>query len=95
MSVTWVSTVAPVVAPAPKKLFPFIVPFTWSGYDGFENRKEDWVGIFVIGDENNSVFEIDFNNELNSCLVIREDNEYFNRDFDLDLLEEVEGKYIW
>ena len=63
--------------------------------EGFENRKEDWVGIFVIGDENNSVFEIDFNNELSSCLVIREDNEYFNRDFDLDLLEEVEGKYIW
>ena len=64
-----------------------------SDVEGFENRKEDWVDMFVIGDINKEVFEVDFCNELNSCLVIREDNEYFNRDFDLDLLEEVENKY--
>lgn len=63
--------------------------------EGFENRREDWVNMFVIGDVDSSVFEIDFSNELNSCLVIREDNEYFDREFDLDLLEEVEEKYIW
>jgi hypothetical protein len=54
--------------------------------------KKKW-DMFVIGDLDNEVFEINFYNELNSCLVIREDNEYFNRDFDLDLLEEVENKY--
>ena len=48
--------------------------------------------MFVIGDVNKEVFEVDFCNELNSCLVIREDSEYFNREFDLDLLEEVEDK---
>jgi hypothetical protein len=65
-----------------------------SSYKGFENRKEDWVDMFVIGDLNKEVFEIDFCNELNSCLVVREDSEYFDRDFDLDLLEEVENKYF-
>ena len=62
--------------------------------DWIEDRSE-WNDIFVIGDINKEVFEVDFCNELDSCLVIREDNEYFNRDFDLDLLEEVEEKYIW
>jgi hypothetical protein len=62
-------------------------------YKGFENRKEDWVDMFVIGDLDKDVFEIDFCNELNSCLVVREDSEYFSREFDLDLLEEVENKY--
>lgn len=57
-------------------------------------NKEDW-DMFVIGDVNNKVFEVDFSNELNSCLVVREDSEYFDREFDLDLLEEVEEKYIW
>jgi hypothetical protein len=66
-----------------------------SDVEGFENRREDWVDMFVIGDINKEVFEVDFCNELNSCLVVREDSEYFNRDFDLDLLEEVEKKYIW
>ena len=56
--------------------------------------KSEW-DMFVIGDLDKEVFEIDFCNELNSCLVIREDNEYFNRKFDLDLLGEVEEKYIW
>ena len=55
--------------------------------------RKRWEDIFVIGDLDSEVFEIDFCNELNSCLVIREDNEYFNRDFNLDLLEEVENKY--
>ena len=64
-----------------------------SGIEGFENRREDW-DMFVIGDLDKEVFEVDFYNELNSCLVIREDNEYFSRDFDLDLLEEVENKYV-
>ena len=64
-------------------------------YEGFENRREDWVNMFVIGDLDKEVFEIDFNNELNSCLVVREDSEYFDREFDLDLLGEVEEKYIW
>ena len=54
--------------------------------------KSKW-DMFVIGDLDKEVFEIDFCNELNSCLVIREDSEYFNREFDLDLLEEVENKY--
>lgn len=56
--------------------------------------KSEW-DMFVIGDLDKEVFEIDFYNELNSCLVIREGSEYFDREFDLDLLEEVEGKYIW
>ena len=54
--------------------------------------KSEW-DMFVIGDLDKEVFEIDFCNELNSCLVVREDSEYFNREFDLDLLEEVENKY--
>jgi hypothetical protein len=57
------------------------------------NKKEEWKDMFVIGDINKEVFEVDFCNELNSCLVIREDSEYFDRDFDLDLVEEVENKY--
>jgi hypothetical protein len=65
-----------------------------SSYKGFENRREDWEDMFVMGDLNKEVFEIDFCNELKSCLVIREDNEYFSRYFDLDLLEEVENKYV-
>ena len=65
------------------------------GSDGdWVKNKEDW-DMFVIGDVNNKVFEVDFSNELNSCLVVREDSEYFDREFDLDLLEEVEEKYIW
>jgi len=64
-----------------------------SDVEGFENRVEDWDNMFVIGDVNDKVFEVDFCNELNSCLVVREDSEYFDRDFDLDLLEEVENKY--
>jgi len=55
--------------------------------------KSKWVDMFVIGDINKEVFEVDFCNELNSCLIVREDSEYFNREFDLDLLEEVENKY--
>ena len=54
--------------------------------------KSKW-DMFVIGDLDKEVFEVDFCNELNSCLVVREDSEYFNREFDLDLLEEVENKY--
>ncbi len=57
--------------------------------------KSKWEDMFVIGDLDKEVFEVDFCNELNSCLVVREDNEYFNREFNLDLLEEVEEKYIW
>jgi hypothetical protein len=60
--------------------------------DWIEDRSE-WNDMFVIGDINKEVFEVDFCNELNSCLVVREDSEYFNREFDLDLLEEVENKY--
>ena len=55
--------------------------------------KSKWEDMFVMGDVNSKVFEVDFRNELNSCLVVREDSEYFDRDFDLDLLEEVENKY--
>jgi hypothetical protein len=56
--------------------------------------KSKWEDMFVMGDVNSKVFEVDFRNELNSCLVVREDSEYFDRDFDLDLLEEVENKYV-
>jgi hypothetical protein len=59
--------------------------------DWVEDRSE-WVYMFVIGDINKEVFEVDFCNELNSCLIVREDSEYFSREFDLDLLEEVENK---
>ena len=59
--------------------------------DWVEDRSE-WVDMFVIGDINKEVFEVDFCNELNSCLIVREDSEYFSREFDLDLLEEVENK---
>jgi hypothetical protein len=62
--------------------------------DWVEDRNE-WNDMFVMGNVDSKVFEVDFSNELNSCLVVREDSEYFDRDFDLDLLEEVEGKYIW
>jgi hypothetical protein len=74
----------------------------WCDYvsDMINDRKGMWLSdkkkwdMFVIGDLDKEVFEVDFYNELSSCLVIREDNEYFNRDFDLDLLEEVENKYV-
>jgi len=56
--------------------------------------KKKWEDIFVVGDLDKEVFEVDFCNELNSCLVVREDSEYFNRRFNLDLLEEVENKYV-
>jgi len=54
--------------------------------------KSKWEDMFVFGSLENSIFEVDFCNELNSCLVVREDSEYFDRNFDLDLLEEVENK---
>jgi hypothetical protein len=61
--------------------------------DWVEDRNE-WNDMFVMGNVDSKVFEVDFSNELNSCLVVREDSEYFDRDFDLDLLEEVENKYV-
>ena len=63
--------------------------------------KEKWEGLFLWGDgcnENRSEFEIDFCNEFSSCLVIREDSNYFGYDFEGDdkikLLDEVMGNII-
>jgi hypothetical protein len=62
---------------------------------GFENREESWEELFSIGDLNNDIFEIDFNNECNSCLVINEESEYFNSEFDLDLVNDIIVKYVY
>jgi len=62
-----------------------------SDIDWIEDKSK-WEDMFVFGSLENSIFEVDFCNELNSCLVVREDSEYFDRNFDLDLLEEVENK---
>ena len=69
------------------------------GVEGFENRKEDWVNMFLIGGEiEGKVFGVDFNNELNSCLVLREDSDYFEYDFSkengCDLVNDIESLFI-
>ena len=54
-----------------------------------KNRREDWVNMFVIGDLDKEVFEIDFGNELNSCVVVREDSELFDKEWDCDLINSL------
>jgi hypothetical protein len=47
--------------------------------------------MFLIGGKlDDSEFEIDFSNELNSCLVLREDSKYFEYDFIVnDILHDI------
>ena len=51
--------------------------------------KKKWEDIFVIGDLDKEVFEIDFCNELNSCVVVREDSELFDKEWDCDLINSL------
>ena len=53
--------------------------------------KSKW-DMFVIGDLDKEVFEVDFCNELNSCLVVREDSEYFKMDGEEFISEEIDCK---
>ena len=50
--------------------------------------KSRW-DMFVIGDLDKEVFEIDFCNELNSCVVVREDSELFDKEWDCDLINSL------
>ena len=50
--------------------------------------KSEW-DMFVIGDLDKEVFEIDFFNELNSCVVVREDSELFDKEWDCDLINSL------
>jgi len=61
--------------------------------DWIEDRSE-WNDMFVIGDLDKEVFEVDFCNELNSCVVVREDSELFNREWDCDLVCELVNSLI-
>jgi hypothetical protein len=42
--------------------------------------------MFVLGSLENSIFEVDFCNELNSCVVVREDSELFNKEWDCEMI---------
>jgi len=60
--------------------------------------KSKWEDMFLIGGKlDDSEFEIDFSNELNSCLVLREDSRYFEYDFSgvdgCDLVEDIESLF--
>ena len=60
--------------------------------------KSKWEDMFLIGGKlDDSEFEIDFSNELNSCLVLREDSKYFEYDFSgvngCDLVEDIESLF--
>jgi hypothetical protein len=65
------------------------------------NNREDWEGLFICGNGSyldKKEFSIDFCDEFSSCLVIREDSEYFDLDFEgkdgIDLLYKVEESII-
>jgi hypothetical protein len=62
------------------------------------NNREEW-DMFLIGERGleDKEFSIDFSNEFESCLVLREDSIYFDREFEGEegckLVNEVES--IW
>jgi hypothetical protein len=70
--------------------------FNYKGEEcNWVSNKSDW-DMFVIGERGleDSIFEVDFCNELNSCVVVREDSELFNREWDCDLVCELVNSLI-
>ena len=51
--------------------------------------KSKWEDMFVLGSLENSIFEVDFCNELNSCVVVREDSELFNKEWDCEMVNDL------
>ena len=54
------------------------------------NNKKEW-DMFVCGERGleDKIFEVDFCNELNSCVVVREDSELFNRKWNCDMINDL------
>ena len=62
-------------------------------YEGEEknwvNEKSEWNMFVVGGNLEDKIFDVDFCNEFESCVVVREDHELFDKKWNCDMISDL------